>query len=70
MATTMITIRIEDRDNRTRVIIEGQLKHDFQQLYSAMGYATWAVAGADEDHTRDVNLTAGEWLPSPTFIDD
>jgi hypothetical protein len=70
VAKTEIKIEIEDREEGVRVTINGELRHDFQQLYAAMGYATWAVTDADKDNTLSVNLTAGDWLPTPVFIDD
>jgi hypothetical protein len=70
MAKTEIKIEIEDREDGARVTINGELRHDFQQLYSAMGFATWAVVGADTDNTLSVSLSAGDWLPKPTFVDN
>jgi hypothetical protein len=70
MAETTITIKIEDHSEGTRVTVNASVEHDFQQLYSAMGYANWAVVDSNRDHTNSVNLTAGDWLPTPVFVDN
>jgi hypothetical protein len=70
MAETTITIKIEDRPEGTRINIDANIEHDYQHLYSAMGYATWSVVGSNSNRENNVRLTAGDWLPTPVFVDN
>jgi hypothetical protein len=63
MAKTTIKITIEDHYDGPRIEIEGDIKHSFDIMYPAMGYAAYSVAGAAEEEATPVSLTAGTYLP-------
>ena len=71
MKKTTITIEIEDREEGTRLTVKSDILHEFQTMYSAMGYATWvATSNAPEYIDDNTDMQAGTWLPDPKFVDD
>ena len=68
---TTITIEIEDLPGGPRFTMEGDIHHGFETMYSAMGYATWAITSNTPEYIDDgINMQAGTWLPDPNFVDD
>ena len=71
MKKTTITIEIEDREEGTRLTMKGDIHHEFETMYAAMGYITWvATKDTPEYNEGGVSTQAGTWLPDPKFVDD
>jgi len=68
---TTITIEIEDLHEGPRFTMKGDIRHGFETMYAAMGYATWAATSNTPEYNEGgVSMQVGTWLPEPKMVDD